>query len=214
MMANIYSSDSKKSMTESTKIDTPVKVEMKTRKDELLQLAERYITWGFVPIPIRGKVPLLPGWDKTTMINAMDNIKNCINANNVGIVCGKSSNIVVVDIDTRENGVEQWHEAIKKNAIPNTLSIMTGGGGYHYYFQYDERMPMLHNGKVSGMGIDFKTDAGQVVGPGGIHPETQIKYSVRTIVVDGKRVIPFDGNKPIIARMPDWLFELIKSHQK
>jgi hypothetical protein len=193
---------------------TDTKDAKSSRKDDLLKLAEQYIKWGFVPIPIRGKVPLLPGWDRTKIGEALNNIKQCVNANNVGIVCGAASNIVVVDVDTREDGIAQWHKMIADNTIPDTFTVTTGGGGYHYYFQYDERMSSLHNGKVSGMGIDFKTDAGQVVGPGGIHPETQKKYGVLAITRNGKKVPPLVDGKPIIARMPDWLFKLIKSHQK
>lgn len=177
-----------------------------TRLDQLVGFAQIYKSLGFVPIGVRGKVPVAKGWQNTKMSEAIDIIKALgSKINNVGIVAGKASNIVVVDIDLRENGIANWHKLVQTKGVPETFVVQTGSGGYHYYFQYDERMPMLHNGKVSGMGIDFKTDAGQVVGPGSIHPDNNRVYNI---------VAGYKDGKASIARMPDWLYELIMINQK
>ena len=179
--------------------------------DNKIEQAKLFLEFGWMPIPIKGKVPVLSNWQFTTKDNAIPNItKGFIQrkANNLGIVTGKLSNVVVVDVDRRENGMENWKAFAEKNGIPLTFTVLTGSGALHVYYQYDERMSSLHNGLIKGKGIDFKTDAGQVVTPGSIHPETKEIYK---IIDNGAYTAE---QKPIIARMPNWLFDLIQANQK
>lgn len=182
-----------------------------SRNEQLKGYAITYLKNGFVPIGLRGKVPVAGGWNKVTKDDALQILESQLASNkinNVGIVTGKSSGVVVVDIDLRENGVKNWEALIKQNGMVDTYLVITGSGGYHYYFKYDERMPSLHKGKVSGQGIDFQTDNAQVVAPGSIHPDTKKPYAVKS-GYNCESATPFT-----IARMPDWLYTLIASHQK
>ena len=185
---------------------TDAKVQPK--RERLVDYALTYLSFGFVPIGLNGKRPLLGGWQNTPRDKALELIATNSKAgkiNNVGILAGKASGVVVVDVDLRENGIEQWHKMAKDKGLPETFTVLTGSGGYHYYFLYDERMSLLGNTKLIGLGIDFKTDGGQLVAPGSIHPDTKKIYAVQAGYKDGK---------PLIARMPNWLFELILANQK
>jgi hypothetical protein len=119
-------------------------------------------------MPLNGKRPIIPNWqDLNESIDPRDN-QNC------GIVCGSNSNIIVVDIDTSDDGKAMWDE-FKKDLLPNvddTLIVLTPSGGYHYYFQYDADIPtMAKCVKVNGskIGVDVRSDKGQVVSAGSIY---------------------------------------------
>jgi hypothetical protein len=45
---------------------------------------------------------------------------------NIGIVTGKISNVVVVDVE----------KGGSTEGLPETVVAKTGGGGWHYYYQY------------------------------------------------------------------------------
>ena len=119
---------------------------------------------------------------------------------NVGILTGAPSGIVVIDVDLKDGGVVEWERLTSIYGEPLTMKVKTGGGGYHYYFRYEERVSKFINGSrvINGKGIDYKTDGGQVVFPGSIHPESEKMYEwART---------------GIIIPMPEWLLQLLK-HQ-
>lgn len=52
---------------------------------------------------------------------------------NVGIITGRISGLLVLDIDGPEGAA-----AIRERELPPTVKVETGGGGWHYYFQYPE----------------------------------------------------------------------------
>lgn len=79
---------------------------------------------------------------------------------NLGVVTGKASGIVVVDIDPRHSGSND------EFAILETLAVKTGGGGYHYYFRYEEG---LQNQVGIKPGIDMRAEGGYVVAAGSVH---------------------------------------------
>lgn len=162
---------------------------------------------GFCPIALKigHKYPLLKEWSKSQRSLAnLKQIKYFIKTNideittkggGFGVLTGEVSGIVVVDIDVKNNGVEVWNELISKNSLPDTLSVVTGSGGYHYYFKYDERTKQLTNKSNAlgdGTGIDIRTNGGQIVFISSVHPVTKQEYRINT--------------KYEITTMPDWLY--------
>ena len=79
---------------------------------------------------------------------------------NLGVVTGKTSGIVVVDIDPRHGGSNE------KFVNLGTLAARTGGGGWHYYFKYEEG---LQNQAGIQPGIDIRAEGGYVVVPPSLH---------------------------------------------
>lgn len=178
--------------------------------------AETFLTYGWIPIALKGKRPVLSKWEQTTKDTSLALIKENVSkgkADNVGILTGEKSGIVVVDIDTRLNGLQRWEDLRCKYPQFTTFTVRTGSGGFHYYFQYDAKtMDNLCNRKLDKpASIDFKTTGGQVVGAGNIHPITKERY----IVCDdgGYPVDKNDksGRRPVIAPMPQFLFDLFRS---
>lgn len=177
----------------------------------LTAIAQLALDLGFVPIPIVGKRPILPHWQRTTAQTAMRKVEDAVRTNsadNIGILTGAPSGIVVVDVDVAKGGLDFWNELVAEHGIPETFTVETGSGGRHYYFQYDDRTSTLRNatGAIKKKGIDLKTTGGQVVWVGSVHPDTGRMYDI----IDGTT----DNGDVIIAPMPDWLFELLQANQK
>ena len=55
---------------------------------------------------------------------------------NIGIPTGSVNNLFVLDIDVKDDGLEEWQTYINTYNEPNTMKIKTPSGGFHYYFKY------------------------------------------------------------------------------
>jgi len=63
------------------------------------------------------------------------------NGNNVGVITGKVSNIFIVDVDVKHpESLEQLGSWKEEHGDFDTYTVKTGSGGYHFYFQFDERI--------------------------------------------------------------------------
>ena len=96
-----------------------------------IALAYRENDWSIIPIA-KDKTPLLRLWKEfQTRIASEEEIREWWRLYpdaQIGIVTGKISNLTVIDVekDGDFNFVKD-----------KTLVIKTGGGGRHYYFEYD-----------------------------------------------------------------------------
>ncbi|MHC5184550.1 MAG: phage/plasmid primase, P4 family, partial [Planctomycetota bacterium] len=107
---------------------------------------------------------------------------------NIGIAAGAASGLAVLDIDPKDNG----DESIKKYRVPDTLEVITGSGGKHYYFTDPEGQTGNSVGKL-GRGIDVRGNNGYVVAPPSLHSSGQ-EYRWR-----------IDPNARELAPVPSWL---------
>lgn len=92
---------------------------------------------------------------------------------NVGIATGNG--LLVLDVDPRNGGLESL-EALKKEHGPvETMTVRTGSGGLHLYFQVEG----THQSR-SGLrpGLDVKADRGYVVAPPSRHPKGEYVLEV------------------------------------
>ncbi|HEY7084628.1 MAG TPA: bifunctional DNA primase/polymerase, partial [Hyphomicrobiaceae bacterium] len=81
---------------------------------------------------------------------------------NIGVACGPSSGIVVIDIDPRNGGHESLARlAAKGRVLPCGPRARTGNGGAHHFFRFDPRIANSKN--RLGAGIDVKSTGGYVV---------------------------------------------------
>ncbi len=107
---------------------------------------------------------------------------------NVGIVTGKLSGIVVVDIDPKNGGTIEGME------LPATLISKTGGGGWHYIYLYPGEGDITN---VSGIhpGVDIRGEGGFIVAPPSLHKSGELY----------EWAPEFDPG--LIADCPTWLIE-------
>jgi putative DNA primase/helicase len=90
---------------------------------------------------------------------------------NLAIVCGAKSNLVVVDVDPRNGGLETL-EILCGTYGPmalTTLTCQSGGGGLHLYFRHPQRGEKVRNRIGLLPGIDIKADGGRIVAPPSKH---------------------------------------------
>ncbi len=110
---------------------------------------------------------------------------------NVGIVTGKVSRIIVLDLD----GPEAEREVEKRGGVPKTPCSKTRKG-YHYVFRYPD-FP-VRSGSDKKLSIDIRADGGYIVAPPSIYPSGHEYAWI---------VSPFDLEP---APMPNWLVKYIK----
>lgn len=135
----------------------------------MLITALQYARKGMKIIPIakNGKIPILPDWVNKCSSDP-DTIRNWFEGNelNVGIVTGKKSNILVIDIDIK-NGDGRMSmadfEAKTGSYLPPTVTAKTPSGGIHLFFKYPSEVSNI-KGKIGILpNVDIRADGNQVV---------------------------------------------------
>jgi len=120
--------------------------------------------WSVIPVGF-DKRPLID-WKKYQIEKPKDEelfewfASRFLDKANIGVVTGKISGIAVVDVDPRHDGSNEKFKDL------GTLAVKTGGGGWHYYFQYEEG---LQNQAGIQPGIDIRAEGGYVVAPLSLH---------------------------------------------
>lgn len=154
--------------------------------DNTLEAALIYASWGWHIMPIRAgmKRPAINDWcneattdEKTIRAWWETFTTNGVNPN-IGLLTGKKSRVVVVDVDPRNEGhlhIEELLQELqaKSHLCKPFIVSKTGGGGTHYFFEWPDHIPFIRtrSGK-NGLrpGIELKADQALVVLPPSIHP--------------------------------------------
>jgi hypothetical protein len=128
--------------------------------------------WSVIPMQPRGKRPLLAWREHQQRIAGADEIVGWFRRwpeANLGVVTGRISGIVVVDVDTRHGGPASVADAeARQGALAATVEAATGGGGRHLYYAHPG--PALANRVAMLPGVDLRGDGGCVVAPPSVHP--------------------------------------------
>jgi hypothetical protein len=128
--------------------------------------------WSVIPMQPHGKRPLVAWREFQHRMAGSDEIRHWFRRwpdANVGIVTGRISGIVVVDVDARHGGPDSVTEAETLHGpLPPTVESASGGGGRHLYFAYPGR-PVANRVAIR-PGIDVRGDGGCVVAPPSVHP--------------------------------------------
>lgn len=149
-----------------------------------LEHALAYYDAGFNVMPLQGKRPVMASWDA---LKDTRSDRNRVEAyftrnpdSNIGIICGVVSNLTVVDFDVKAyKDKPQQLEAAKQAFLReyrSPLTVKTGGGGYHAYFQYAKGSKNHTALQVGALSLDVKTQGGYVAAPPSIHPDTAMPY--------------------------------------
>ena len=134
-------------------------------KDELLEAAKDLLGRGWRIFPVGGddgKKPLVR-WlsSHTDDIRQVEAWLRLQDPTGWGVVCGKFSGVVVIDIDG-----DYVPEEV--TATP-TYAVATPSGGWHFYYSADTTIPNSA-GKL-GPKVDVRGDGGYVVGAGSFRPD-------------------------------------------
>jgi hypothetical protein len=132
------------------------------------------------PLVPNSKLPACKWLDKSNHV--YDNPRK---NTNYGILTGKRNNLLVLDIDVKDQGLEEWNKYIQRNGDINTVTISTPSGGLHYYFLYQSsneaneqllREHLYTQTKLRGVGLDIRSDGGYVVGPQSVINNKKYEY--------------------------------------
>jgi len=142
--------------------------------NSMLEAALEYTgrNWYVFPLIPRGKTPLTEHGvlDASNEARQVKQWWTRWSDANIGLSCGPSG-IVVIDLDAREEGIDNWAELAGKMEIDdNTVTSLTGGGGQHLFFKVPPDIKISNSVGRLGPGIDVRADGGYVVVPPSIHP--------------------------------------------
>lgn len=127
--------------------------------------------WKVFPLAPGEKVPAIPKREGGRgVLDATDNEDIIADwaskypAANIGVACGESSGILVVDIDAGNGGSESIRRLRDEgNRLPPTVTVRTANGGWHLYYRF---VSGPKNSKsLLAKGVDVRTTNGYVVSP-------------------------------------------------
>lgn len=141
---------------------------------EFKQAALTYAKLGLPVFPLaeKQKVPAVKGGCKVATID-LDQIEQAWNARpylNVAIATGNGLAVIDIDVDDLkgEDGmVELKAWEAQHGELPETVTAVTGRGGYHMFYRIDKPVSCSTNAEL---GIDIRGDGGYIVAPPSVHP--------------------------------------------
>lgn len=148
----------------------------------MFEEAKKYLAlnWSVVPAHKDSKHPIV-NWTEFQKRRATEKeLKEWFKDDqyNIGIITGRISNLVVIDID-KGTDIEKL---VSYYPLPETMIVETGGGGRHYFYQYPgDRLVSTKArifGKESPWKVDVRAEGGFVVTAPSIHPETGLPYKL------------------------------------
>ena len=136
------------------------------------ELIQGYVDsgWSVLPVKPEEKRPYMTNWlqymhTKATPAQVQSWFTNLSGAG-VGVVTGKISNIVVLDVESYcPTPIE---EILKK--YPTQMIARSGSGGWHLYYQYPTGVSKVANRVGIFEGADLRGDGGFIVLPPTRHP--------------------------------------------
>lgn len=148
-----------------------------------------------------GKHPIERRWTATASTN-VQTIREWWSAHpraNVGLVTGRGSGVVVLDVDPRHGGDDTLYDLERAHSpLPATVEVVTGGGGRGLIFKAPET-PIPTTAGALGPGLDTRGEGGLAVMPPSLHTSgRRYEWSV-------------DGHPDDVplADMPAWLIALL-----
>ena len=91
---------------------------------------------------------------------------------NVGLITGKLNDIIVLDVDTKDNGIEEMQKYYDQYGEIPTLKQISPNGGYHLFFKYTSSNEddqyiinnfLLNSSKYRNAGLDIRSNGGYIV---------------------------------------------------
>lgn len=163
------------------------------------EAAHRYVGRGWSVLPLRpaSKLPLMR-WEifqsqRAGAVEIDQWFERWPDAN-IGIVTGRISGLVVLDVDPKHGGDDSLvHIEERHGPLPHSPEVLTGGGGRHVYFRHPGGV--VRNRVGIAQGIDLRADGGYVVAPPSRHP------SGRDYVWE----VAHHPDDTVLAELPAWV---------
>lgn len=173
-----------------------------TKNGEKLLPWQYYNKFNYISIPMVGKKVLIPNWQNKTETVVPHYISP-----NIGILTGKKNNLLVLDIDVKDNGMKLWNNISKNYLEIITPTVKSPGGSIHLYFKYNSKIPNMNRILVDGkkIGWDIKSDGSIITSPPSLYPNSRKRYEWLP-----KKSL--NDIKPI--NIPKWLENYILTHLK
>lgn len=150
----------------------------KSMKDYALEYAES----GFAISPLKYKTKDVflskHGFnDATTDLKQVNEWWTLHPNANIIIATGSKSNLLIIDLDTDKDAGVSGYETLREweienGELPETVTAISGGGGYHLYYKYN---PEKNIKSTTGLffkqsGIDIRCEGGAIIAPPSLHP--------------------------------------------
>lgn len=120
--------------------------------------------------PLRGKVPILNGWQSLPPVDEATVREWYAKGHNLGFRTGAQSGFVVIDDDQVKHGVSGY------TAPPTGLVARSPTGSTHHYYRAPaSNCPRNSAGKIAPK-VDVRGEGGQVAVPPSIHPNEREEY--------------------------------------
>lgn len=169
----------------------------------------KYLPWQFyklqnlISIPLIGKRPFIKQWNQAKKTVPASYINQ-----NIGILCGKTNNITVLDLDGIP-AVSFFKQLCEQNGFKDikTPTVITPNGGLHLYFKYCNDLKSSLGLKIEDTKLawDLKNNGLVVAPPSSLFKDDKmIKY---------KWVKNKSLNHIEFKEIPNWLKIFIKQHQ-
>lgn len=144
----------------------------------ITDLANEYVDSGWSVLPVRPeeKRPFMTNWLQYTKTRAsketVDNWFNNLSGAGIGVVTGRISNMVVLDVECDcPYPIEQILER-----YPTQMISRSGSGGYHLFYQYPTSISHVSNRVRIFDCADLRADGGFIVLPPTMHPTSGKRY--------------------------------------
>jgi putative DNA primase/helicase len=152
----------------------------------LAEAALKYRDAGIITHPLSkptsiktspGKNPIKKGWSKITDPQSDKEIElNYENKGlNIGAVCGKASDLMVIDVDWHISGM--WDNILLGVDTSGWIKQQRTNGRWHWLFKYDKSFKLTHS---KALGMDLLGEAGNVV----MSPSKHVSGDIYTLTGD------------------------------
>lgn len=140
--------------------------------EDIAVIASEYVDngWSVLPVKPEEKRPYMTNWLQYTRTRAtkhtVENWFRSLSNAGIGVVTGKVSNMVVLDIES--DCPYPIEDLLRK--YPTQMYSRTGSGGYHLFYQYPTNVSRVANRVGIFERADLRADGGFIVLPPTIHP--------------------------------------------
>lgn len=145
--------------------------------------AEWYAAKGLEVGPLNGKAPMgryVPRglYSFTADVGTVRAWWHSAPGANIGL--RPPAGYVVVDVDVKDGapGAQTWRQVTAGRSVPDTLTMTTGSGGWHFWFRLPYEGKLRGNLVHSTSGIDLQPHNKQVVAAPSVHPDNGGLYQL------------------------------------